>query len=66
MSLMTVSAADVSAGAAKTYDILGTADHTHSVSLSAANFTSLQNGQSVNVSSTSGNAHTHTILVMCA
>lgn len=66
--VMTVSAADVTAGVDKTYDIMGTSAHTHSVTVTAANFTSLQTNPagSVMVTSTLGSGHTHTITVLCA
>jgi hypothetical protein len=65
---ITVSTADVMAGADKTYDITGTSAHMHSVTVTAANFASLMNNPdgSVMVTSTSGNGHTHTITILCA
>jgi hypothetical protein len=36
------------------------------VTLSAANFSSLQNNNSITVSSTSGDGHTHSVTVSCA
>jgi hypothetical protein len=65
--VITVSAADVMAGADKTYDIMGTAAHTHSVTVTAANFASLMNNPSgsVMVNSTTGGGHTHTVTVLC-
>ena len=66
--VLTVSAADVTAGADKTYDITGTSAHSHMVTVTAANFTSLKNnpGGSVQVTSTSGGGHTHAVLIQCA
>lgn len=66
--VLAVTAADVSAGQAKTYDITGTSDHPHSVTVTAANFTSLQNNPSgsVQVTSTSGGGHTHQVTILCA
>ncbi len=65
---ITVSIADVMAGVDKTYDIMGTSAHTHSVTVTAANFASLMNNPSgsVMVTSTTGNTHTHTITILCA
>jgi hypothetical protein len=59
---------DVTAGVEKTYDIMGTATHTHSVTITAANFATLQSNAngSVMVTSTSGGAHTHSVTVICA
>jgi hypothetical protein len=65
---ITVSMVDVMAGVDKTYDIMGTAAHTHSVTVTAANFASLVSNPdgSVMVNSTSSNAHTHTVTILCA
>lgn len=65
---LTVSAGDVMAGVDKTYDITGSADHPHMVTVTAANFTSLQNNPngSVMLTSTSGGAHTHSVTILCA
>jgi hypothetical protein len=65
---ITVSMADVMAGVDKTYDIMGTATHTHSVTVTAANFASLMNNPdgSVMVTSTTANAHQHTVTLLCA
>lgn len=62
---LVVPLADVDAGMAKTYDITGGADHAHSVMITATQFTQIKNGQTLNLTSTSGNAHTHNIVVMC-
>jgi hypothetical protein len=66
--VLVVSASDVSTGAAKTYDITGTSDHAHMVTVSAANFATLQSNAngSVMVTSTSGGGHTHAVTVICA
>jgi hypothetical protein len=63
-----VTATDVAAGADKTYDIMGTSGHTHSVMITGAQFQSLQsNGNgSIMVTSSSAAGHTHDILVLCA
>jgi hypothetical protein len=64
--VLMVSKAEVTAAADKTYDITGTAAHSHSVTVTAANFATLASNQSVSLTSTSGGNHTHSILVMCA
>jgi hypothetical protein len=66
--VLMVSAADVAAGAEKTYNITGSATHAHSVTISAANFASLQSnpGMALTLTSTSGGGHTHTVTIMCA
>jgi hypothetical protein len=64
--VLLVDKADVAAAAAKTYDIMGTADHTHSVTISAANFAQLMGNHAINVQSTVGAAHQHSVTVACA
>jgi hypothetical protein len=66
--VLAVDKADVAAGVDKTYDITGTALHSHSVTVTAANFTTLKNNPSasVMVTSTLGGAHTHDITIVCA
>ena len=65
---LTVSSTDVAAGVAKTYDITGTSDHAHMVTVTAANFATLQSNAngSVMVTSTSGGGHTHAVTIICA
>ena len=58
--------ADVTAAADRTYDIMGTSIHTHSVTITAAQFATIATGASVMVSSTVGSAHMHDITVRCA
>jgi hypothetical protein len=57
---------DVLAGVDKTYDIMGTSLHTHSVTITAADFAMLQTNQSITTVSSSSDAHTHGIVVLCA
>jgi hypothetical protein len=63
--VLNVSKADVAAGVAKTYDIQGTAGHTHSVTVSAAMFAQLAANSAVSTSSTTVNLHDHSITVTC-
>lgn len=63
--VLTVSLADVMAGAEKTYDVKGTAGHTHSVTLSADDMKGLQDGKIVRSKSTTQN-HAHYVMVRCA
>jgi len=66
--VLMVTAADVTAAADKTYDITGTSAHSHSVTVTAANFGMLASNPSgsVMVTSTSGGGHTHQITILCA
>ncbi|MGE0327881.1 MAG: hypothetical protein AB7K71_26120 [Polyangiaceae bacterium] len=63
--VLMVSQADVDAAADKTYDIMGSSAHTHSVTVTAADFTTLAGGGSITVTSTTSLSHMHTITVMC-
>jgi hypothetical protein len=66
--VLVVSKEDVAAGVAKTYDIRGTADHTHLITITAADMASLTKNQPVSeISTRDGNPlHSHTALVGCA
>ncbi len=66
--VLMVSASDVAAGADKTYDITGSSDHAHMVTITAAQFATLQSNAngSLMVTSTSGGGHTHSVTVLCA
>jgi hypothetical protein len=63
---LTVPVADLNAGVDKTYDIMGSSIHTHSVTITAAQFTMLKANTSIMVTSTVGSAHTHVVTVGCA
>jgi hypothetical protein len=66
--VLTVLKSDVTAGVEKSYDIMGSAAHTHMVTVTAANFATLQSNAngSVMVTSTLGGAHMHSITIVCA
>ena len=57
---------DVAAGVQKTYDIRGAADHSHQVTLTAADMAALRQNAAIGETSTSGLAHSHSISVSCA
>ena len=61
-----VSAADVQAGTEKEYSIQGGSGHNHLVTVTAANFTSLKNNQQIQIGSSSGGGHTHSVTISCA
>jgi hypothetical protein len=63
---LTVSKADVLAGSEKTYNIKGTSNHPHTVTITSSQFSSLQSNQSITVTSSSDDAHTHSVTVRCA
>ena len=60
-----VPAADIAAGTQTTYDITGSADHSHSVSVSAAQMATLAGNAGIQVMSTASAGHAHTIDVRC-
>ena len=62
---MSVTAAEVTAGTAKTYDIRGSADHTHGVTISAGAFAMLASNQSAMTISTVVDNHSHNIMISC-
>jgi hypothetical protein len=64
--VLTVTSADAAAGVDKTYDIMGAATHTHSVTITAAMFAMLETGATVTTSSTVNSGHDHAITVVCA
>jgi hypothetical protein len=63
--VLNVSAADVAVGLDKTYDIQGTASHTHSVTVTAAMFAQLAANTGVDPTTTVTDLHSHTILITC-
>ena len=64
--MMAVSLAEVQAGVEVVYDIMGTSQHSHLVTLSAEDFATLQETGSVMVVSTpAGGGHTHSVTVTC-
>ncbi|MBI4667423.1 MAG: hypothetical protein HY751_13555 [Nitrospinae bacterium] len=63
-----IPAADVTEGTLKTYQVgAGSAGHTHSVTVPAASFDTLQAGTTVVITTNADNTgHTHAITVACA
>ena len=62
-----IAVADVNSTVDKSYDITGTADHSHSMTLTAQQLAQLKAGTAVNVTSTAGgpDGHTHAVAVSC-
>ncbi|HEY6353837.1 MAG TPA: hypothetical protein VIY30_05060 [Burkholderiaceae bacterium] len=68
--MLTVPTADLASTSAKTYSIMGTATHDHTVTLSPAQLAQLKAGGSVTVTSTVTNAptfgsHSHDVTISC-
>ena len=64
--VLSVPAADVQAGVQKDYGIMGTATHSHTVTLTADMFAQLQHDQSIMVTSTTDSGHSHVVTAVCA
>ena len=64
--VLVVTQEDIAAGVDKTYDIMGTALHTHSVTITAAQFAMLAQNMSATTTSSVATSHSHGIVVMCA
>jgi len=64
--LLQVSVADINNGADKQYSIQGSSGHNHDITVTAANFTTLKSNQQIQVTSTSGDNHTHSVTISCA
>lgn len=62
---LTVSTADVAAGTEKTYSIEGSGGHDHVVTITAAQFSTLQSNEGIQVTSSTSSSHMHTITVNC-
>lgn len=63
---LTVSKEDVAAGSEKTYTLTTGNGHTHQVTLSASQFTTLKANNSITATSTNQGGHTHSVTVSCA
>jgi hypothetical protein len=62
---MTVSDADVQAGVDKTYNIQGASMHPHTVTVTAADFTTLAGGGTVMKTSSTDAMHSHVVTITC-
>jgi hypothetical protein len=62
---MSVSSAELMAGADRTYDIQGSSAHHHTVALTAAHFADLEAGKVVVVTSSTDAGHSHDVTVTC-
>ena len=62
---LTLAEADLDSSTDKSYSIMGTASHDHSVTFTVAQLGMLKNGQSVTVTSSTGSGHTHDVTASC-
>lgn len=67
---LSIPAADIAAGlaggAAKTYSILGTSTHDHTITVTPSQFAELAAGRTVTVVSSTTGTHSHTVTLGCA
>jgi hypothetical protein len=63
--VLRVPASDLMSTTDKTYNIQGTADHSHDVTFTAAQLATLGSGSPVAVPSTLSAGHTHMCMVVC-
>jgi len=64
--VLTVAFADVLAGVERSYEMAGTSDHPHKVTLTADDMKNLLAGQAFRTRSTRDRQHAHRVLVRCA
>jgi hypothetical protein len=63
--VLVVTAAEVTAGTDKTFNIQGAADHPHTVKITAAMFQMLQQNHAIMTVSSTDALHSHNIMVAC-
>jgi hypothetical protein len=63
--ILEIPAADIAAGQQRSYDITGGADHSHTVAVTAAEMATLATNAGVQVMSSVGGGHSHTIDLRC-
>ena len=61
----TVTAAEVATGTLQTYNVTSNGTHTHTFTVSAANFTTLQGNTGIQVTSSTDSGHSHTLTINC-
>lgn len=62
---ISIDAADLDGGQSKTYSIIGTSQHDHSVTLTAQDFADLKSGKTVTKESTNTAGHSHPMQITC-
>lgn len=63
--VLSIAAADLDSTTDKVYDIQGSADHTHGVTLTVANLRALKAGMPVTVVTSTTLAHEHSVSIQC-
>jgi len=63
---LSIPAADLDSATALSYSIRGSANHDHTVTLSAAQLAMLKADQSITVTSSTDSAHDHSVTITCA
>ncbi|MEZ4797548.1 MAG: hypothetical protein R2785_10310 [Flavobacteriaceae bacterium] len=64
--ILSIPKADIQAGVEKTYNIQGTSEHDHFITINSDDFLKLKNNEQVIVNSTNVANHSHTVTVICA
>jgi hypothetical protein len=64
--VMVVTKAEATAGDGKTYNIMGTATHDHTVMVTSDSFKTMESGSTVTLNSSDTAGHSHSITVICA
>jgi hypothetical protein len=62
---LNVSAADTTAATAKSYDIQGSSDHSHTVDLDSEDFADLADGTILILTSSTDAGHSHEVTITC-
>ncbi|MGM9488739.1 hypothetical protein [Ideonella sp. YS5] len=62
---LTIDETDLNSTTDKTYSIMGTAGHNHTVTFTVAQLGMLKNGQSVTVTSSTDSGHNHDVTAKC-
>ena len=62
---LSIPSADFDSGQGKTYNIQGTSAHSHSITLTAQDFTELKAGKKITKESTNDSGHTHPMQIIC-
>jgi hypothetical protein len=63
--IMVIQPGDLDSTSSKDYDITGSSDHPHTVTITAAQFRTLKETGALMVTSTNDDGHTHSIRVRC-
>lgn len=63
---LSIPAADLDSTSARSYNIQGSANHPHTITLSPTQLAALKSRQSVTLTSTTDSLHDHSVMITCA